>query len=159
MTEQNGAARHRARPTLSDIARALGVSEATVSRALRGNPEISEQTRTLIRGVARDLGYVPNAAARSLVRKSSKTLGLLVPDVTDPQHALIVAGFSRASISASTACVCAQSAGQTASPETSRIASNSMRSTVSPFERQGSSLTSANTGCRGPPHAAPMSQS
>jgi len=97
MTEQNGAARHKARPTLSDIARALGVSEATVSRALRGNPEISEQTRTLIRGVARDLGYVPNAAARSLVRKSSKTLGLLVPDVTDPQHALIVAGFSRAS--------------------------------------------------------------
>lgn len=90
-------ARRKARPTLSDIAASLGVSEATVSRALRGNPEISEQTRTLIRRVARDLGYVPNAAARSLVRRSSRTLGLLVPDVTDPQHALIVAGFSRAS--------------------------------------------------------------
>lgn len=92
-----GTSRPKGRPTLSDIARALSVSEATVSRALRGNPEISEQTRTLIRRVARDLGYVPNAAARSLVRKSSRTLGLLVPDVTDPQHALIVAGFSRAS--------------------------------------------------------------
>lgn len=97
MTEANGATKLRARPTLSDIAKALNISEATVSRALRGNPEISEQTRSLVRGVARDLGYVPNAAARSLVRKSSKTLGLLVPDVTDPLHALIVAGFSRAS--------------------------------------------------------------
>lgn len=96
MTDTDNAGKRRSRPTLSDIARALSVSEATVSRALRGNPEISEQTRTLIRRVARDLGYVPNAAARSLVRKSSRTLGLLVPDVTDPVHALIVAGFSRA---------------------------------------------------------------
>jgi LacI family transcriptional regulator len=86
----------QARPTLSDIARVLNVSEATVSRALRGNPEISEQTRALIRGVARDLGYVPNAAARNLARQASNTLGLLVPDVTDPIHGLIVAGFGRA---------------------------------------------------------------
>lgn len=85
-----------ARPTLSDIAKVLDVSEATVSRALRGSREISEQMRTLIRGVARDLGYVPNAAARNLARQASKTLGLLVPDVTDPVHALIVAGFGRA---------------------------------------------------------------
>jgi DNA-binding LacI/PurR family transcriptional regulator len=85
-----------ARPTLVDIARVLNVSEATVSRALRGSPEISEQTRALIRGVARDLGYVPNAAARNLARQASRTLGLLVPDVTDPVHALTVAGFGRA---------------------------------------------------------------
>lgn len=85
-----------ARPTLVDIARVLNVSEATVSRALRGSPEVSEQTRALIHGVARELGYVPNAAARSLARQSSRTLGLLVPDVTDPVHALIVAGFGRA---------------------------------------------------------------
>jgi len=71
-------------------------SEATVSRALRGSPEISEQTRGLIRRVARDLGYVPNAAARSLVRQASFTLGLIVPDVTDPIHGLIIAGFGRA---------------------------------------------------------------
>ncbi|MDQ6433825.1 LacI family DNA-binding transcriptional regulator [Mesorhizobium sp. LHD-90] len=90
------APRKPGRPTLSDIARALDVSEATVSRALRGSPEISEQTRAAIRRVARDLGYVPNAAARNLARQTSRTLGLLVPDVTDPVHALVVAGFGRA---------------------------------------------------------------
>lgn len=88
--------KRKGRPTLSDIAKALDVSEATVSRALRGHAEISEQMRSLVRRVARDLGYVPNAAARNLARKTSKTLGLLVPDVTDPIHALTVAGFGRA---------------------------------------------------------------
>lgn len=90
------ASRTSTRPTLSDIARVVETSEATVSRALRGSPEISEQTRGLIRRVARDLGYVPNAAARSLVRQTSLTLGLIVPDVTDPIHGLIIAGFGRA---------------------------------------------------------------
>ncbi len=86
----------RIRPRLADIARALHVSEATVSRALRGNPDVRVETRALVQRVARDLGYVPNAAARSLARKASRTLGLLVPDVTDPVHGLIVAGFGRA---------------------------------------------------------------
>src|SRR5690606_2520055 len=64
--------------------------------SLRGNAHISEQTRRMIHRVARDLGYVPNAAARSLARRASRTLGLLVPDVTDPLHSMIVAGFGRA---------------------------------------------------------------
>lgn len=83
-------------PTLADIARAVEVSEATASRALRGDRSISERTRALVGKVARDLGYVPNAAARSLARRASHTLGLIVPDVTDPVHGLIVAGFGRA---------------------------------------------------------------
>lgn len=86
----------RARPTIADIAAALNLSAATVSRALRASPEISEQTRGSVRRVARELGYVPNAAARSLARQASRTLGLIVPDVTDPVHGLIVAGFGRA---------------------------------------------------------------
>lgn len=84
------------RSTIADIARAVGVSEATVSRALRGNVEISRQTRDLVERVARDLGYVPNVAARNLARRSSRTLGLIVPDVTDPVHGMVVAGFGRA---------------------------------------------------------------
>lgn len=89
-----------ARPTLADIARALDLSEATVSRALRGNSIISEQTRSDVIRVAREIGYVPNAAARSLARKASRTLGLLLPDVTDPVHGMIVAGFSQAAAAA-----------------------------------------------------------
>lgn len=96
MSEDAGPPRRSVRPTLADIARAVEVSEATVSRALRGNAQISEQTRSLIGRVARDLGYVPNAAARSLARQASRTLGLIVPDVTDPVHGLIVSGFGRA---------------------------------------------------------------
>jgi|GEM_PF-445021 len=84
------------RTTLADIARELKLSEATVSRALRGHSAISEQTRGLVNHVARDMGYVPNAAARSLVDQSSRTLGLIVPDMTDPLHGQIVAGFGRA---------------------------------------------------------------
>jgi LacI family transcriptional regulator len=96
MSDGTDRARRSARPTLADIARVLQVSEATVSRALRGNAEISEQMRSLVGRVARDLGYVPNAAARSLARQASRTFGLIVPDVTDPVHGLIVAGFGRA---------------------------------------------------------------
>lgn len=85
----------RPRPTLADIARRTGVSEATVSRALRGSSEISGATTERVLATARALGYVPNLAARNLARRSTRTLGLLVPDVTDPFHGQIVAGFGR----------------------------------------------------------------
>lgn len=96
-TSKDGAqpkrARTRRRTRLADIARIVGVSEATVSRSLRDDPQISEPTRRLVREVAADLEYVPNLAARSLASQSSRTLGLLVPDVTDPMHGLVVVGF------------------------------------------------------------------
>ncbi|MEO1102227.1 MAG: LacI family DNA-binding transcriptional regulator [Pseudomonadota bacterium] len=85
-----------ARPTLADIARLTGVSVATVSRALRGSSEIGQATTERVVAVARTLGYVPNLAARNLARRSTRTLGLLVPDLTDPFHGRIVAGFGRA---------------------------------------------------------------
>lgn len=83
----------RRRATLADIARLVGVSEATVSRALRDDPQISQRTRRLAQQAANDLEYVPNVAARSLASRQSRTLGLVVPDVTDPMHAGIVSGF------------------------------------------------------------------
>lgn len=83
----------RRRTTLADIARLVGVSEATVSRALRDDPQISEQTRQRAQQVANDLEYVPNVAARNLASRQSRTLGLMVPDVTDPMHAGVVSGF------------------------------------------------------------------
>lgn len=85
--------RVRRRTTLADIARLVGVSEATVSRALRDDPQISERTRRLAQQAANDLEYVPNVAARNLASRQSRTLGLVVPDVTDPMHAGIVSGF------------------------------------------------------------------
>jgi DNA-binding LacI/PurR family transcriptional regulator len=82
---------HRVR--LRDLAQVAGVSEPTVSRSLRDDPQISERTRIYIRQIADQLGYVPNAAAQNLALRRSKTIGLMVPDVTDPVHGEIVSGF------------------------------------------------------------------
>ncbi len=83
---------HR-RATLADIAKVAGVSAATVSRALKDDPRISLSTREVIARAAEQLSYVPNQAARSLVMRATQTLALLVPDVTDPLHGQIIAGF------------------------------------------------------------------
>jgi len=88
----------RNRAKISDIARIVGVSEATVSRALRDDPQISEPTRIRAKQVAADLQYVPNLSARRLANKSSRTLGLMIPDVTDPMHAGVVTAFEAAAV-------------------------------------------------------------
>jgi DNA-binding LacI/PurR family transcriptional regulator len=87
----NGLEPHRVR--LRDVANVAGVSQPTVSRSLRNDPQISERTRAYVRQIAEQLGYVPNAAAQNLALRRSQTLGLMVPDVTDPVHGQIVSGF------------------------------------------------------------------
>lgn len=85
---------------LKDIARELGLSPATVSRALNGYPEVGEATRERVREVAARLGYAPNPIARRLVGGRSGFVGMVVPkvgDVTvDPSFVEIVAGMSEA---------------------------------------------------------------
>ena len=81
------------RATLHDIAEILGVSEATVSRALRNDPQIGRRTREAVSLVAAELEYVPNHAARSLAKSATMTFGLMVPDVVDQLHGLVVKGF------------------------------------------------------------------
>ena len=68
---RNEAAGSRVR--LRDVAHVAGVSEPTVSRSLRDDPQISERTRAFIRHVAEQLGYVPNAAASNLALRRSHT--------------------------------------------------------------------------------------
>ncbi|MDR7542629.1 MAG: LacI family DNA-binding transcriptional regulator [Armatimonadota bacterium] len=85
----------RAHVTIADVARATGASVATVSRALREQPEVSAETRRRIIRTARRLGYVPNRAARSLVVRATQTLGLLIPDGTDPIHGQVATGFEQ----------------------------------------------------------------
>jgi LacI family transcriptional regulator len=81
--------------TIADVARAAGVSVATVSRALLDYPQVNAGTRERVVRTVRTLGYVPNRAARSLVVRATQTLGLLIPDATDPIHGQLVAGFER----------------------------------------------------------------
>ncbi len=62
---------------LREVARRSGVSIATVSRALNGRPEVSDETRARVTDIARELGYLPNQQARTLVRRRSDTVGLI----------------------------------------------------------------------------------
>ena len=72
------------RVTIKDVAERAGVSYGTVSRALSDHPEISEATKRRIRDLCEEMGYVPNMAARGLVKQSTQVIGLIVPDVSNP---------------------------------------------------------------------------
>lgn len=71
-------------PTILDIAVEAGVSKSAVSRALLGQGEVSVETRDRIQRAANKLGYVANAMARGLVSSRTKTLGVVLRDVTRP---------------------------------------------------------------------------
>ncbi len=75
---------------LKDIALRLGVSAMTVSKALRDEPDVSVATKTKVKKLAAQLGYVPNAAARSLRAKSTCMFGLVIPSLINPIFARVV---------------------------------------------------------------------
>ncbi len=75
---------------LKDIARRANVSVATVSRALHDHPRISRATRRRVQQLAAEMGYVPNETARSLVRRQTRTFGVILPDATDPYAAAVL---------------------------------------------------------------------
>ncbi len=70
--------------TIKDVAKVLGVSYATVSRALSGSPEISEETRNRVLKTCRELGYTTNYVARSMVMRKTEILGLIVSNIDNP---------------------------------------------------------------------------
>jgi len=70
--------------TIKDVAKAAGVSYSTVSRALSGNTEISEETRARILKLCKEMNYTTNTIARSMVMKSTKLLGLILTDISNP---------------------------------------------------------------------------
>ena len=82
--------------TIKDIAKITGVSHSTVSRALGGNSLISEATTARIRKVAKELGYQPSAAARSLKTNQTKVIGVIVNSIDDPFFSEILFGIEDA---------------------------------------------------------------
>ena len=67
-----------------DVARRAGVSVGSVSRVINGHPTVTPATLERVELAIRELGYVPNAIAGSLRSRRSKTIGLIIPDVTNP---------------------------------------------------------------------------
>ncbi|WP_194973144.1 LacI family DNA-binding transcriptional regulator [Aquiflexum lacus] len=67
--------------TLKDIAKKLNLSPSTVSRALSDLPSIKEETKKRVMLAAKEMDYHPNLFAKYLKTKSSKTIGVVVPDL------------------------------------------------------------------------------
>ncbi|WP_416151154.1 LacI family DNA-binding transcriptional regulator [Salipaludibacillus sp. HK11] len=76
--------------TIKDVARSAGVSYSTVSKALRDSSLVKPGTKQKIRDIAAELGYQPNAAARSLVSKKSQTIGVVWPTVERTAQAALI---------------------------------------------------------------------
>ncbi|SDY61491.1 LacI family DNA-binding transcriptional regulator [Hymenobacter psychrophilus] len=91
---------HQAKPaTIKDIARELGVSITTVSRAMRDFPDVNPQTRQAVLDMARQLDYQPNQVALSLVTSHTNSIGVIVPNL-DYFFATAVRGIDELAIEA-----------------------------------------------------------
>jgi LacI family transcriptional regulator len=77
-------------PTINDVARKAGVSTTTVSHIINGTRYVSDELKVKVEAAIRELGYRPNSLARGLRRGESKTLGLIVPDNSNPFFAEIL---------------------------------------------------------------------
>ena len=81
---------------IKDIAKKLNLSESTVSRALADHHRISDETKVKVKKMAEELNYRPNLIAKSLKAKSTKTIGLIIDDITNPFYPEIVKGSEEA---------------------------------------------------------------
>lgn len=79
-------------PTLKDIAAKAEVSIKTVSRVINNEPMVSDSTRSRVEEVIGKMGYQPNLIARSLKKRKSNTIGLIMPDIGNPAFTEMVKG-------------------------------------------------------------------
>ena len=79
-----------------DVSKHAGVSIATVSRVLNGNPNVSEKTRNKVLNVMAELGYTPNVFARGLGLNTMQTIGIMCSDSSDPYLANAIYYLERA---------------------------------------------------------------
>ena len=82
----------RHQTTIIDIARSIGVSNSTVSRALHGHADISPETRQAILDVAVQMDYQPNQLAYNLVKSKTNTVGMIVPEFHNPFFPNVIIG-------------------------------------------------------------------
>ncbi len=82
--------------TIHDVARVAGVSVATVSHVINGTRKVNSETQARVRRAIEELGYQPNAIARSLRKRVTYAIGVLVSDITNPFFAHLVRGVEDA---------------------------------------------------------------
>ena len=81
------------RISLKDLAKELGVSIATVSRALRNSPEIGAEMQQRVKDLAKKLNYRPNPFAQSLRKEAPKVIGVVVPNLVTHHYAAVLDGI------------------------------------------------------------------
>lgn len=91
--ERDRSRRKFGKPTLSDVARAANVSEITASRALRNPAIVSKALRERIERAVREIGYVPNTAARALASAHTNVIGVIIPSVTNSVFTDVLRGI------------------------------------------------------------------
>ena len=88
------------RVSLKDLAQQLGVSIATVSRALHGSAEIGEDMRQRVKALAKELNYRPNPFAQSLRKEAPKIIGVVVPNLVTHYYAAVLDGIEAEALKA-----------------------------------------------------------
>jgi DNA-binding LacI/PurR family transcriptional regulator len=79
--------------TIKDIARILGISSSTVSRALKDHPDINTDTKKAVNELASKLKYQPNAVALSLKNSHSNTIGIIIPEIVHYFFSSVISGI------------------------------------------------------------------
>lgn len=83
------------RTSLKDLAQKLGVSIATVSRALRNSPEIGKEMQERVKSLAHEMNYRPNPFARGLRQEAPKVIGVVVPNILTHYYAAMLDGIEQ----------------------------------------------------------------
>jgi LacI family transcriptional regulator len=86
----------RPRPQIADVAARAGVSLATVSRVMNGNPSVDQALAEKVRAAAEELNYSASPLARGLVLGKTNTIAVVVPDLANPTFHGVLRGLSRA---------------------------------------------------------------
>src|ERR1041385_8010569 len=84
--------------TIKEVAELAGVSIGTVSHVLTGSTQVSKRLRTKVEDAIRELDYHPNHVARSLKTSRTRTLGIIVPDMTIPFFPKVIRGAESAAL-------------------------------------------------------------
>lgn len=79
--------------TIKDIAKALGISASTVSRALKDHPDISPETKEAVNKLAAELNYRPNSIALSLRQRRTNTIGVIIPEIAHFFFSTVISGI------------------------------------------------------------------
>jgi len=95
--------------TIKDIARELGISPSTVSRALKDHPDISPETKKAVKKLAEELNYQPNSIALSLRQSKSNTIGVIIPEIVHFFFSTVISGIEDVAYDAGYSVIVSQS--------------------------------------------------